>query len=233
MKLYPAHSRGTADYGWLNSHFSFSFAGYYDPNRMGFGDLRVLNDDLVAPGQGFDTHPHKNMEIISIPLAGTLEHRDSQNNHQLIGAGEIQVMSAGTGIQHSEYNASDSEKVSFLQIWIETNRINATPRYGQTTIPTDLIKDKFVEIIGSPSSKAPLFIYQEASIFLAKTEGKQLIDLPELKEGRGFFLFLINGEAILNNIHLSTRDALEISTQGKYSIEPIDQSYILLIEVNL
>lgn len=233
MKLFPAHTRGSADYGWLNSHFSFSFAGYYNPTRLGFGDLRVVNDDLVAPGQGFDTHPHKNMEIISIPLEGDLEHRDSQDNHQRIGVGEIQVMSAGTGIQHSEYNASNSERVAFLQIWIQTNRPDTAPRYDQTSIPTTEILNQFFKVVGSPDDNAPLFIYQNASIYLAKVDTDQKLNLPELKEGRGFFLFVIEGTAQIDAFTLSARDALEVTTPELFSVELSKNSYVLLIEVAL
>ena len=160
--IHKAETRGHANHGWLNSHHSFSFANYYNPERMNFGVLRVLNDDQVQKGQGFGTHPHDNMEIISIPLEGDLEHKDSMGNTTVIKEGEIQVMSAGTGIQHSEYNKNLDKDVKFLQIWIFPNQKNVTPRYDQISI-TELAEDnKFYQILSPNKDDQGVWIHQDA-----------------------------------------------------------------------
>ena len=160
--LHLANTRGHANHGWLDSHHSFSFANYYNPERMNFGVLRVLNDDRVDPGQGFGMHPHDNMEIISIPLEGDLEHKDSMGNTAMIKQGDIQVMSAGTGIRHSEYNKNKDKQVKFLQIWVFPNKKNVTPRYDQINLPGMEVKNEFHQILSPRPDDAGVWIHQNA-----------------------------------------------------------------------
>src|SRR6188508_2139805 len=158
--LHKANTRGHADHGWLNAYHSFSFASWYNPDRIQFGTLRVLNDDTVAPGMGFGTHPHDNMEIISIPLEGDLEHKDSMGNTTVIRNGDIQVMSAGSGIQHSEYNKNKDQSVKFLQIWVFPNKKNVTPRYDQITLNINDRHNKLQQIISPNVDDAGVWIHQ-------------------------------------------------------------------------
>ena len=160
--LHKANSRGHANHGWLNSYHSFSFASYYEPDRMNFGLLRVLNDDTVAPGMGFGTHPHHNMEIISIPLSGDLEHKDSMGTQEVIREGDIQVMSAGTGIQHSEYNANKDREVKFLQIWIFPNQQGVTPRYDQISLDLEQQKNQLQQVLSPNPDDQGVWIHQNA-----------------------------------------------------------------------
>jgi redox-sensitive bicupin YhaK (pirin superfamily) len=160
--LHRASTRGDANHGWLKSRHTFSFANYYDPERMHFGAIRVINDDIVAPGMGFGTHPHDNMEIISIPLEGDLEHKDSMGNTTVIRHGDIQVMSAGTGIKHSEYNKNDDSPVKFLQIWVFPNKRGVTPRYDQITLNTEDRKNRFQQILSPSSEDDGVWIHQNA-----------------------------------------------------------------------
>lgn len=174
-EIHRASSRGHANHGWLNSYHTFSFGNYHDPKRMNFGVLRVLNDDEVDPGMGFGTHPHNNMEIISIPLEGDLEHRDSMGNTTVIKQGDIQAMSAGTGVSHSEKNKNRDKKVKFLQIWILPNKTNVTPRYDQITLKPDSLKDRFLQIISPNPEDAGIWIHQNAWFHLGN-----LRKVPEL-----------------------------------------------------
>jgi redox-sensitive bicupin YhaK (pirin superfamily) len=166
--LHKANTRGVADHGWLKSFQSFSFSGYYNPERINFGALRVLNDDIVTGGQGFGEHPHDNMEIISIPLEGELQHKDSMGNVATIKAGEIQVMSAGTGIYHSEYNPDPSKPAKFLQIWLFPNKRNVTPRYDQIQLNSSDARNAFVQILSPNIDDSGVWIYQDAWFNLAR-----------------------------------------------------------------
>ena len=215
--------------GWLESRHSFSFGSWFRPDRMGFGLLRVLNDDAVAPGAGFDTHPHDNMEIISIPLEGSLEHRDSMGNHGIIAAGEIQVMSAGTGIFHSEYNPSPDSIVRFLQLWIYPNRRNIPPRYGQIKLNPTLFEEKFAEIVAPVPKDNCLMIQQDASLFFGNfRQGKVTIPVPAEKK-YGAFLFLIEGKIRIFDHELADRDAIGIHECTSAELEVISPSRILLM----
>ena len=172
--LHLSHTRGHANHGWLDSHHTFSFAGYFNPERVHFGAIRVFNDDVVKGGTGFGTHPHANMEIVSIPLAGALEHRDSTGRHKIIKTGEVQIMSAGTGIEHSEYNASKEEDVNFLQIWILPEKMNIQPRYEQKEFPVGNQNNDWVNVV-SPNNPEALWINQQAWFYLSELEtGKDL-----------------------------------------------------------
>lgn len=184
--LHKAETRGHDDHGWLRSYHTFSFANYYNPERIRFGTLRVLNDDTVSPGMGFRTHPHDNMEIITIPLEGALEHKDSMGTVQVIKKGDVQVMSAGTGIQHSEYNQSKTEPVKFLQIWVFPNKKNVTPRYDQITIEPGSTKNNLYPVI---SPDQGMWIHQDARFYLAEIETGNELEIPVKKDTNGLGLF--------------------------------------------
>ena len=230
--LHPAQSRGAANHGWLKSFHSFSFANYYNPQKMHFGVLRVLNDDEVAPSMGFGTHPHDNMEIISIPLSGELKHKDSMGNEAIIKTGEIQVMSAGTGIQHSEFNASSSEPVKFLQIWLFPNRKNVTPRYDQIQLP-DLAKHNELHQVLSPIEEdAGVWIHQNAWFHMGTFDAGKTQSYT-LKDARnGLYLFMIEGNIEIEGETLRARDAIGLSDLNEVSFTSTSHNArVLLMEV--
>lgn len=203
-------SRGHANHGWLDSYHTFSFGHYFDKDRMNFGTLRVLNDDHVAPGEGFPTHPHKNMEIISIPLSGDLEHKDSMGNKTVIHEGDLQVMSAGTGVQHSEYNKNDDQSVHFLQIWIYPNQKNVSPRYDQISIKDLKQENKLFQILSPNKDDQGVWIHQDAWFYLGEyTQETQEIYKLKYKEN-GVYLFILEGEVKIANQLISRRDGLGI-----------------------
>ena len=230
--LHPAQSRGAANHGWLKSFHSFSFANYYNPQKMHFGVLRVLNDDEVAPSMGFGTHPHDNMEIISIPLSGELKHKDSMGNEAIIKTGEIQVMSAGTGIQHSEHNASTSEPVKFLQIWLFPNKKNVTPRYDQILLP-DLAKHNVLHQVLSPNAEdAGVWIHQNAWFHMGTFDAGTAQSYA-LKDSRnGLYLFMIEGSIEIEGETLGARDAIGLSGLNEVSFtSQSENTRVLLMEV--
>ncbi|MGK0209493.1 MAG: redox-sensitive bicupin YhaK (pirin superfamily), partial [Patescibacteria group bacterium] len=188
--IQRSNERGDANHGWLHARFSFSFSEYYNPKRMGFGKIRVLNDDTIAPGKGFGAHPHDNMEIISIPTEGQLAHKDNTGAQEVIIPGQIQVMSAGSGIIHSEYNYSNKEETRLFQIWIETNKINADPRHITKTL--DLGKNKLTKVVSGDKEEDTAFIYQDASISLGNFDTETTIEVKPKKE-RGTFIMIIEG----------------------------------------
>ena len=232
-QIFRAEERGLSDFGWLNSRHSFSFGAFYNPQLMGFGALRVLNDDIVAPEAGFNTHPHDNMEIISIPLEGSLEHRDSMGNHGFIHTGEIQAMSAGTGIFHSEYNQSKSSIVRFLQIWIVPNKRNISPRYAQMKINPERHQNKFGVIISPVPSEETIWIHQNASLSLGNFETGKNVPIPEAKNGIGNFLFVLKGKINLFGSTLNSRDAIGITESPVTEVSIEEQSQLLLLQVPL
>ena len=217
MILHKADSRGHADHGWLNSHHSFSFANYYDPERMHFGVLRVLNDDTVAAGMGFNTHPHDNMEIISIPLEGDLEHKDSMGNTQVIRHGDIQVLSAGTGITHSEKNRNTDRLTRFLQIWVFPNKRNVTPRYDQLTLDVADRHNRFQQILSPSAEDAGVWIHQDAWFHLGKFDADTGTSYAVKRKGNGVYAFLLEGRATINGQSLDRRDGL-----GIWDVETVD-----------
>lgn len=229
---HSADSRGKANHGWLNSHHSFSFANYQDPERMKFGLLRVLNDDTVAGGQGFGRHPHENMEIISIPLSGKLRHEDSLGTSREITTGEIQVMSAGTGVFHSEFNASETEEVKFLQLWIFPKVKNIAPRYDQRNIQTGEINNGIERIVSPIDDPADsIKINQDAYLSIATlSDGKQL-EYQWNNPANGVYAFVLSGNAAIAGQDLQSRDALGIWDAQSISIQSIGNSKVLLIEV--
>ena len=231
--FHPASSRGAADHGWLQAKHSFSFANYYNSERVQFGALRVLNDDIIAPGMGFGTHPHDNMEIITIPLDGTLEHKDSLDNIGVIETDEIQVMSAGSGVYHSEYNKNKDQSVSLLQIWVFPNKKNVTPRYDQKNIK-DLKKVNSFYPIVTPNQNGPgMWIHQDAWFHLGEFDKETRINYNINKEGNGVYAFLIEGSVQIDGDSLEKRDALGIWDTEKFELLANKNSRILLIEVPL
>jgi redox-sensitive bicupin YhaK (pirin superfamily) len=229
--LHKANSRGHADHGWLNAWHSFSFAGFHDPSRVHFGALRVLNDDTVAGGMGFGMHPHDNMEIITIPLAGKLEHKDSMGNSGVINKGEIQVMSAGTGIHHSEKNSDSKEQVKLLQIWLFPDQKNVEPRYDQKAFDLSASKNKLVNVVSPMGEKEGLNIHQHAWFHLGKLD-KDLSTTYELKDKtNGVYAFVIDGDVTINGEKLNRRDGLGISEIDKLEIKTETDAELLLMEV--
>ncbi|WP_318309721.1 pirin family protein [Flagellimonas crocea] len=229
--LHKAATRGHADHGWLNSHHTFSFAGYHDPERMHFGVLRVLNDDQVAPGRGFGTHPHDNMEIISIPLEGDLEHKDSMGNTTTIKEGDVQVMSAGTGIQHSEYNKNDDQQVKFLQIWVFPNKRNVEPRYDQISIRNIEKKNTFYQVLSPNPDDEGVWIHQDAWFHLGKFEAGSSDTYQIKKEGNGVYAFVLEGEVELNGQKLEKRDGYGVWETDSLDFKATSNSRVLLMEV--
>ncbi|MEO7174878.1 MAG: pirin family protein [Saprospiraceae bacterium] len=231
--FHPAESRGHANLGWLNSYHTFSFSNYYNPDRMGFGALRVLNDDTVAAGRGFGQHPHDNMEIISIPLSGQLEHKDSMNTLATIKQGDIQVMSAGTGITHSEYNKSAEEEVKFLQIWIVPNKKQVAPRYDQITLDPLERLNKFQQILSPDPEDAGVWIHQDAWFNLAKFDTETSLTYSLHKAGNGIYAFVLSGNLVIDKQEMKSRDGLAISEVKEISLLAQAGSEILLMEVPL
>lgn len=231
--FHPAQSRGYAKHGWLETHHSFSFASYYNPEKMGFGALRVINDDVIAQGEGFGRHSHQNMEIITIPLSGALAHKDSMGNEETIQTGEIQVMSAGTGVEHSEFNASQEESVSLLQIWIETRKNGVSPRYGQKFFDPVLQRNNFCMVVGPEESETAgtLFIHQDAFLSLGRFDTDGSVEYVVRRKGNGVYFFVIDGEAIVEGKNLGKRDAFGVWDTGKIRLQAKKDLFILAIEV--
>ena len=230
--LHKADTRGHANHGWLDSHHSFSFANYYNPDRMHFGALRVLNDDRVDPGMGFGTHPHDNMEIISIPLEGDLEHKDSMGNTTVIRNGDIQVMSAGKGILHSEFNKNKDQLTKFLQIWVFPNKRNVTPRYDQITLNISDRHNKLQQILSPNSDDEGVWIHQDAWFHLGKFDANFKIEYPLKKKDNGVYVFILNGDFTIENQALNQRDGFGIWDVEKLSIvSNSEDAELLLMEV--
>ncbi len=231
--IHKANTRGYANHGWLQSHHSFSFANYYNPERMNFGALRVLNDDIVQPKMGFGTHPHQNMEIISIPLQGALTHKDSMANKRAIEVDEIQVMSAGTGITHSEFNDSKKEVVNFLQIWIVPEELNVTPNYEQKKFASKNKHNK-LQLVVAPKDKLEenaLPINQQAYIYRTYLETKKTINIKAKSENNGFYIFVVDGAIEVDSNLLNSRDAIGVSEVESFAIKANKDSELVIIEV--
>lgn len=230
--LHKADTRGHANHGWLNSYHTFSFASYYNPERMNFGALRVLNDDTVSGGMGFGKHPHDNMEIISIPLEGDLEHQDSMGNTAVIRKGDIQAMSAGTGIYHSEKNKNDGEQVKFLQIWIYPNQKNVQPRYDQLTLNLEDRHNRLQQVLSPNPDDEGIWIYQDAWFHVGKFD-KGFSAEYILKGGKnsGVYAFILNGSVKVNDQVLNTRDGLGVWNIAQLNITAESDAEFLLMEV--
>ncbi len=229
--IHKAETRGTADYGWLKPRYSFSFAEYYNPDRVHFGLLRVLNNDWVAAGGGFDTHPHENMEITTIPLTGALEHRDSMGRSSVIVPGEVQVMSAGTGITHSEYNHSDTEPLTLLQIWVFPKVKNIEPRYDQKAFDLDSRRNSLVQVISPERSNGDLWLNQDTWFSMGRFDEHVEFDYTVHREGFGVYVFMIAGGVEAAGEILKEKDAVGVWETGSIHFKTLEPAHILLIEV--
>ncbi len=230
--IHKADTRGSANHGWLQSRHTFSFANYHNPERMHFGVLRVLNDDIVAESQGFGTHPHRDMEIISIPLEGDLKHEDNMGNKTIIKSGDIQVMSAGTGIMHSEYNANADEKVKFLQIWIFPNKKSVQPRYDQITLNVEDRKNKLQQVLSPNEEDEGVWIHQNAWFHITSLDKGKYVNY-QLKDPKnnGVYAFIIKGDVTINGESLNKRDGMGLSNIEEITIESDSDAEVLLMEV--
>jgi hypothetical protein len=229
--FHKADTRGHANHGWLESYHTFSFAHYYNPERVQFGALRVLNDDVVDGGKGFGTHPHDNMEIISIPLSGDLEHKDNMGNATVIRQNDVQIMSAGTGVQHSEYNKNPDKKVSFLQIWVFPKTRNSKPRYDQATFSVEGRQNKWQQIVSPDEKDDGVWINQDAWFHLGNFKKGFATEYAIRKSGNGVYVFVLNGDVTVNGEKLNRRDGLGIWDANTLSIQADSETELLLMEV--
>ena len=229
--LHKANTRGNANHGWLNAYHSFSFGSWYNPDRIQFGMLRVLNDDTIAAGMGFGTHPHDNMEIITIPLEGDLAHKDSMGNGTTIKSGDIQVMSAGTGIQHSEFNPNHDQHTKLFQIWLFPKYRNEEPRYQQITLDKSLEKNDFAQILSPNPDDAGVWIHQDAWFYLSDFDKDFSKKLSLKKEGNGFYIMNIEGEIVVNGEQLERRDAIGIWATNEIEIKANTNAKFLIMEI--
>ena len=229
--LHKAETRGDANHGWLHSRHTFSFADYYNPERVHFGALRVLNDDTVAAGMGFGTHPHDNMGIISIPLEGDLEHKDSMGNVAVIKHGDVQVMSAGTGIRHSEYNKSKISPVKFLQIWVFPDKRNVTPRYDQVTLKKADRHNNFQQIVSPNAEDNGIWIHQNAWFHLAEFDKGITREYQIKAKGNGVYAFILSGDVFINGQQLQARDGFGIWEADSFPVMAESDAEFLLMEV--
>jgi quercetin 2,3-dioxygenase len=230
MKIRRANERGHANHGWLDSYHTFSFADYYDPNWMGFRSLRVLNDDLVMPGMGFGTHPHRDMEIITYILSGALQHKDSMGNGRVIRAGEVQYMSAGTGVQHSEFNPAKDEAVHFLQVWIQPDQKGIKPRYGEKSF-TDISAGTLLLATSKTGRDGSLAIHQDADLWIGKLDSGNRVT-HELKPGRHAWLHVAEGEILVNDKALKGGDAAAITEESRLELQGQKPAQVLLFDLN-
>jgi redox-sensitive bicupin YhaK (pirin superfamily) len=229
--LQLADNRGHAARGWLTSWHTFSFADYYDPARVHFGVLRVINDDIIAGGMGFPTHPHDNMEIITIVRKGALAHKDSMGNEGVIEAGDIQVMSAGTGVRHSEFNALPDTAAELFQIWVFPNKKDVEPRYEQLKLDAAKRHNQFQQIISPNANDDGLWIHQDAWFHLAKIDGDKSLQYDVKNPGNGVYLLVIEGSVSVNRQELNRRDGLEIEDAENFEITASEDAEVLLMEV--
>lgn len=230
LHLHRSAQRGIAEHGWLHSRFSFSFAEYHNPSRMGFGALRVINDDIVEAGMGFGMHPHKNMEIVSIVTKGSLEHRDSEGNHGIIHAGEIQYMSAGSGVFHSEHATAGSDAALF-QIWIHPYENGGMPRYEQRSFIHHDQQNQWITLIGGDGRDDSITIKQDAAIHSAEVSEGTAIAIPNVKSGHGRLIFVIEGTIRIDTHILEARDEIQITDEEEYTLLALSESKVLLFDV--
>ncbi|WP_026712015.1 pirin family protein [Flavobacterium filum] len=229
--LHKANERGHADHGWLNAYHSFSFANWYNPDKVQFGVLRVLNDDTVAPGMGFGMHPHDNMEIITIPLEGDLAHKDSMGNAETIKFGDVQVMSAGTGIRHSEFNPNADRRTKLLQIWLFPNKRNVTPRYQQITLDVSDRHNKLKQILSPNADDEGVWIHQDAWFSMGKLDQGFTTEYNVKRKENGVYAFVITGKVTINGYALDTKDALGVWDTEKLDIQVDENAELLLMDI--
>jgi redox-sensitive bicupin YhaK (pirin superfamily) len=230
--IHKSESRGNANHGWLESKHTFSFANYHNPERINFGQLRVLNDDKVAPGMGFSAHPHQNMEIISIPLEGDLEHRDSMGNVAVIQEGDVQAMSAGTGIYHSEYNKNKDKEVKFLQIWILPKVKDVEPRYDQIRLNIEDRKNRLQQIVSPNSNDDGVWIHQDAWFYLSNIEKDTSLEFHlNNPEKNGVYIFVLEGDVTVSDHSLNRRDGIGIWDVDEFLIKADSDVELLIMEV--
>ncbi len=231
IKTIKQDERGKANHGWLNAAHTFSFAGYYNPDAVHFGLLRVFNDDVVAPGMGFGTHPHDNMEIVTIPLRGSLEHKDSMGNHSVIKTGEVQIMSAGTGITHSEFNPSKTEEINLLQLWVFPKIKNIEPRYAQALFPLEERKNSIITVVSPGREIGTLWINQDAWFSLGDLDENKELEYKLKKQGNGIWVFVIEGKIEIGGVILNKRDSLGVWETQNLHILANESAQFLIIEV--
>lgn len=231
--IHRSEERGHANHGWLNAKHSFSFASWYDPTKIHFGALRVLNDDQVAAGMGFGKHPHNNMEIITLVQSGALEHKDSMGNGSIMKANDVQVMSAGSGVTHSELNPSNQEEVKLFQIWVFPNKGNVTPRYEQKHFDPEGRKNTWQEIIKPATQQEgdAIFIYQDAWFSLTDLTKRNKIDYASKLKGNGVYLFVIEGKITIHGEELNKRDAMGISDYETFTLTATEDARILVMDL--
>ncbi len=231
IQIHKSNERGSADYGWLKPNYYFSFSNYHNPSKVHFGLLRVLNDDFIMGGGAFPTHPHDNMEIVTIPLTGALQHKDNTGGEGIIKAGDIQIMSAGSGIQHSESNASATESVTLFQIWLFPKIKNITPRYDQRTFDVTGRLNKWQVVVSPKEEDNALWINQDARFALTNLSAGNTIEYKNGFDGNGVFLVVINGSVEIDGTTLNKRDALGISETNQFTIKATTDTELLSIEI--
>jgi redox-sensitive bicupin YhaK (pirin superfamily) len=229
--LIRSNERGHANHGWLDARHTFSFAHFYNPEQMHFGLLRVFNDDIVAPGMGFGTHPHDNMEIVTIPLQGDLQHRDSMGNTSIIRHGEVQIMSAGSGITHSEFNPNKDQLTNLLQIWVFPKERNIKPQYGQAQFLAEGRKNKLQTVVSPTKEDVSLWVNQDVWFSLANLDASFSLPYTIKNPGNGLWIFVIKGEVKVGDLYLNTRDSLGLSDVHSTTIEALQDSELVLIDV--
>lgn len=230
IKLFKAESRYQVDQEWLSSRFSFSFGEYFDPNNTAFGVMRVCNDDEVAPGRGFGPHPHSDMEIVSVILSGAIRHEDNLGNSEIISAGEVQRMSAGSGIIHAEYNASTIEPLKILQLWFMPTERGLIPSYETLRYKPEKLKNALLPVVDPMGSKQTAKIHQDMTLYLSKLEKGQELAYQQ-EEGRRIFLFVIEGNIVVNEVHMGTRDTARIESQSSLNIKAEEDAFLMLIDL--
>jgi redox-sensitive bicupin YhaK (pirin superfamily) len=230
LQVRKGNERGAANFGWLQSNHSFSFGHYYDPQQVGFGPLRVINEDRVEPGAGFDTHGHRNMEIISYVLSGALEHKDSMGNGSVLRYGDVQRMSAGTGVLHSEYNPSPSERVHFLQIWIEPNVQNIAPSYEEKHFDRESKIGQLRLIVSPDGRDGSVSVHQDAGVYAAILDGDDNVKY-ELASGRTAYVHIIYGRVTANGVALASGDALKVSDESLVTLSQAEDAEVLLFDL--
>ncbi len=228
---HPANTRGGSYHDWLKSKHTFSFADYYAPDRVGFGALKVINDDHIEGGHGLSSHSHKNMEIVSIPLLGALVHKDNMGNESTISAGDIQVMSAGTGVSHSELNASVDTPVKLLQIWIEPNQKDVTPRYQQVSLVELLNRNQFNQVLSPNANDAGVWLHQNAWFSVGEFDAGVTKTYTLNDASNGVYIFVISGSVVIDSKVLQPRDGLGITETDKFTMDVISNAQVLVMEV--